>query len=306
MYDNITKTSYMINIIFVILFSFETYIMKPHCSYFSFFVTKITISVFVFIYSFQYVNAHFQELIPTSDIVTQQSISGSLSQNFLLSLRFTHPMDNGPLMEMTKPHNFGVLINGKKRNLLDHLNPVRQANKTTWVAPYKFLEPGDHIFYVSPAPYWDASEKKMILQHTKVVVDGFQGGEGWDKLVELPVEIEPLSRPYGLWTNNIFRGRVLKKGQPVPFAIVEIEYRNDRDEVKLPFSSYSTQVIKADAHGVFSYGLPRAGWWGFAALTTRADKISNLNGVPTEVEEAGVIWVFARDMKHMTLKKKGD
>jgi hypothetical protein len=29
-----------------------------------------------------------------------------------------------------------------------------------------------------------------------------------------------------------------------------------------------TQVVKADANGVFTYGVPFAGWWGFAALNT--------------------------------------
>ena len=28
----------------------------------------------------------------------------------------------------------------------------------------------------------------------------------------------------------------------------------------------SPRVIKADAQGVFAYAMPRAGWWGFAAL----------------------------------------
>jgi cobalt/nickel transport protein len=289
--------------------------MKQIYSYFSDFVAKLFFGVCIFLISSQLVKAHFQELIPTSDIVIQETVGTLQTRNFSLSLRFTHPMDNGPLMEMAKPLSFGVMINGKKRSLKASLTPFKQANKTTWLAPYKLQEPGDHIFYVSPALYWEPGEEKMIQHHTKVVVDGFGGGEGWDKLVGLPVEIEPLSRPYGLWTHNSFTGRVLKAGKPVPFAIVEVEYRNDRNEVHVPFAAYSTQVIKTDGHGVFSYGLPRAGWWGFAALTTRAEKAPNPKGELTDVEEAGVIWVFARDMiskkhrmkkKHKTLKKHGD
>ena len=277
--------------------------MKP-IEYFLFNFIKTLIAFgFFFAFSIAAVKAHFQELIPTNDIVAQENISPSKDPQFSLSLRFTHPMDNGPLMEMVKPARFGVLINGKTHDLLTSLIPNKQGGKTIWSAPYKLREPGDHIFYVSPQPYWEASEKKMIVHHTKVVVDGFHGGDGWDKLVGLPVEIEPLTRPYGLWTNSLFRGRVLRNGTPVAFATVEVEYRNDKGQVQIPFSPYSTQEIKTDAQGVFSFPLLRAGWWGFAALTDAPFKLPNPDGELSTVEEAGLIWVFARDMD---LKKRGD
>ncbi len=277
--------------------------MKPIGSYIFALMASIMVTGFLFFQSIEAVKAHFQELIPTNDIVTQESVNTSQGKNFALALRFTHPMDNGPLMEMVKPKRFGVLINGKKHNLLESLISHKQNGKTTWRAPYELKEPGDHIFYVSPTPYWEASEKKMIVHHTKVVVDGFHGGEGWDKLVGLPVEIEPLSRPYGLWTNSLFRGRVLRNGKPVPFADVEVEYRNNDGALQIPFSPYSTQIIKTDAQGVFSFSLLRSGWWGFAALTDAAYKLPSPKGEHISVEEAGLIWVFARDM---VLKKRGD
>jgi cobalt/nickel transport protein len=42
-------------------------------------------------------------------------------------------------------------------------------------------------------------------------------------------------------------------------------------------------VIKADANGVFSYVMPKAGWWGFAALLEGDDTMKNPEG-----EEVGV------------------
>ena len=58
----------------------------------------------------------------------------------------------------------------------------------------------------------------MIIHYTKVVVNAMGAEEGWDTLVGFPVEIEPLVRPYGLWTGNAFRGIVKKHGEPVPFC----------------------------------------------------------------------------------------
>ena len=51
-----------------------------------------------------------------------------------------------------------------------------------------------------------------------------------------------------------------------------------------------TQVIKADANGVFTYSMPKAGWWGFAALNEDEKKIKH-NGKMYPVEIGAVIWV---------------
>lgn len=242
--------------------------------------------------------AHFQELIPSKDIVSPDG-----SALLGLSLQFTHPMEQGPVMDMARPLEFGVLIGSSKIDLSGNLHKVESDNQQTntkvsrWRADYKLSEPGDHIFYLRPAPYWEAAEGKFIVHYSKVVVDGFHGGEGWDRLVGLPVEIEPIVRPYGLWTNNLFRGRVLRHGKPVPFATIEVEFKNDGGAVKPPSAPYITQVIKADANGVFAYGMPRAGWWGFAALTEGDEKMKNPSGELSPVEEGGLIWVRTRDMK---------
>ena len=103
-------------------------------------------------------------------------------------------------------------------------------------------------------------------------------------------------RPYGLWTGNLFQGIVKKNGTPVPFAEVEVEWRND-GTIVAPFDPYITQVIKADSNGAFSYVMPKAGWWGFAALIEGDQKMKNPEGKEVPVEEGALIWVNTRDMK---------
>ena len=83
------------------------------------------------------------------------------------------------------------------------------------------------MFYVEPEPYWEPAEGKYIVHHAKVVVDAGATGKDWDAMVGAPVEIEPLVRPTGLWTGNLFQGIVRKDGKPVPFAEIEVEYMND-------------------------------------------------------------------------------
>lgn len=234
--------------------------------------------------------AHFQELIPSADILAEDG-----DRTVTLDLVFTHPMERGPTMDMGAPVQFGVLAAGWKADLRSALVKKPVGGKTAFQARYQVKAPGDHVFFVEPAPYWEPAEGKYIIHLTKVVVD-FGSGEGWDKLVGLPVEIEPLVRPYGLWTGNLFRGIVRKNGKPVPFAEIEVEWIND-GTVKAPSDPFVTQVIKADASGQFGYVMPRAGWWGFAALTEGDKTMPGPDGKPAKVEIGGLIWVRAVDMK---------
>lgn len=234
--------------------------------------------------------AHFQQVLPSADIVGPEG-----ARTIGLDIRFTHPMEQGPVMEMGQPVRFGVLAHGVRQDLLGSLVKKPADGKTAFEASFKFKQPGDHVFFLEPAPYWEPAEKKYIIHLTKVVVD-FAGGEGWDKLVGLPIEIEPLVRPYGLWTGNLFRGVVRKNGKPLPHAEIEVEWVND-GSVKAPADPFVTQTIKANALGEFSYAMPRAGWWGFAALTDADKPMKGPDGKAAPVELGGLIWVKATDMK---------
>lgn len=234
-------------------------------------------------------SAHFQELIPSDDVLTD---GGQVT----LDLVFTHPMDRGPTMDMAMPRRFGVMRGDTITDLTDRLEERKVDDQRAWQARDDVKEPGAAIYFVEPQPYWEAAEKKFIVHYAKVLVDGFASGENWDRLVGLPVEIEPLTRPTGLWTGNIFTGVVRKNGQPVPNAEIEVEYVND-GSVSVPNPAFVTQVLKADGEGKFSYAMPRAGWWGFAALTEADEPMKRPDGSFAPVEVGGLIWIKATDMK---------
>jgi len=236
-------------------------------------------------------HAHFQTLHPSTDIVT-----AAMEKSITLDMVFTHPMERGPVMAMQPPTQFGVITPAGKKNLLSSLQAKQLDGKPMYQADYAFKQPGDHIFFLEPAPYWEATEQAMIIHYTKVVVDAYGAETGWETAVGFPVEIEPLVRPYGLWTGNLFRGIVKHEGKPVPFAEIEVEWYND-GSVTAPFDAYITQLIKADSNGVFSYAMPRAGWWGFAALVTSDTPMQNPAGESVPVELGGLIWVYTRDMQ---------
>lgn len=235
--------------------------------------------------------AHFQEILPSTDIV-EQGTGGKVT----IALVFTHPMERGPTMPMARPDRFGIKTDGKITDLTSQLQAKPVDGKDAWEATYEIKAPGDYVFFVEPKPYWEPGEQKMIVHYAKVVVDGFGAGEGWDAMVGLPVEVRPLVRPYGVWTGNVFRGVVEKAGKPVPFAEIEVEWVND-GSVTPPSDAFITQVITADASGTFAYAMPRAGWWGFAALVEGEKAMKNPDGKDVPVELGGLMWVRAVDMQ---------
>lgn len=245
-------------------------------------------------------SAHFGTLLPSVAIVTQDD-----EKILRLAVKFLHPMA-GQYMEMVRPKQFGVVHDGKNTDLLATLkvaqgkSPDQAETFSFWTAEYPIRRPGDYTFYLEPTPYWEPAEDKFIVHYTKVCVNALGLEQGWDQPVGLETEIVPLTRPYGLWTGNLFSGRVLLKGKPVPFAEVEVEYLNESPEnsaiVIAPADAFVTQVVKADGNGVFHYAMPRAGWWGFAALSEAAWSLQH-QGKNKPVEIGAVYWVQTREMK---------
>jgi len=238
--------------------------------------------------------AHFQMIVPSADVVATDG-----NRKLVLDLLFTHPMEGRP-MNMARPVKFGVAIKGgKPADLLASLKQKKVKGKVAWTAAYALRRPGDHVFFVEPAPYWEPAEDKFIVHYTKVVVNAFGLEEGWDHELGLKTEIVPLVRPYGLWAGNVFRGVVKLDGKPVAFAEIEVEYYNEpgKRPVKAPTDAHVTQVIKADKNGVFTYAMPKAGWWGFAALSDADYKIKGKDGKGHGVELGAVIWVKTHEMK---------
>lgn len=231
-------------------------------------------------------HAHFQALIPDKSIVEVQQ-----QEPLALLIAFLHPFEQHG-MDMAKPDSAGVCFRGKKTDLLPTLTPIEHLGHKAWSAHFDLARPGDYIFYVSPTPYWEPSEGKFIVHHTKVVVSAFGAEEGWDVEVGLPAEIIPLSRPYGLYAGNVFSGVVKMEGRPAANIAVEVEYLNSdsKPPLKAPAMPFVTQVTTTDVNGVFHFAMPAAGWWGFAALGEASQGVMK-DGELRPVELGAVMWV---------------
>lgn len=234
--------------------------------------------------------AHFGMLIPSDSMVMQED-----HRVVTLMASFSHPFE-GIGMELTKPHVFGVMANGRKHNLLSHLNKIQFMGHTAWKLNYNVNRPGVFVFYMEPQPFWEPAEDCFILHYTKTVVTAFGDDEGWDTEVGLKTEIVPLTKPYGLYAGNLFQGIVKLNGKSIPYAAIEVEFYNKNKTYTAPTDYMITQTVKADKNGVFSYSAPKSGWWGFAALSQGDFKLKH-DGEDKDVELGAVIWVQFHDMK---------
>ncbi|MDQ7781909.1 MAG: DUF4198 domain-containing protein [Desulfomonilaceae bacterium] len=258
--------------------------------------------------------AHFQVLYTPKSALTSDD-----SSKINLLLVFTHPFEAGHTMNMGEdasgkihpPKAFGVKHKGDKNDLLAELKPIAfkslsNDGKGYDLTDFRLKGMGDFVFYVDPGPYFEKSEDSYIQQCAKTIVNRGGAPTDWDKPAGLPVEIVPLDKPYGLWTGNVFRGIVVRKqGEqyvPVPGAEIEVEYLNhavkghsfaEKAGVEAPQDAFVTQTILADENGKFTYGIPRAGWWGFCALGAGGEL--KHEGKPLSLD--AVIWVQAHDMK---------
>ncbi|MGD8836207.1 MAG: DUF4198 domain-containing protein [Desulfobacteraceae bacterium] len=228
--------------------------------------------------------AHFGMVIPSDTMIMQND-----ARTVEVVFSFSHPMEFIG-MNLARPKAVKVMAGGRHMDLIQQLQPAKVMDRPSWKLNYAVKRPGIYVFYMEPQPYWEPAEDCFIVHHTKTVVTAFGIDDGWDAEVGLKTEIVPISKPYGLYSGNLFQGVVKLNGKPVPHSTVEVEFYNQNGDAEAPTDIMVTQTVKADANGLFSYCVPAAGWWGFAALNASDQKIK-YQGEDKDVELGAVIWV---------------
>lgn len=246
-------------------------------------------------------NAHFQ-LIHTPEMLRDKG--GKIT----LKMPFTHPAESGHVMDMAAPLSFSVVHKGKRTDLANTLKPIQWTSSANTGAAYeatvKLKGLGDFIYVLEPAPYYEESEDIYIQQITKTNINVGSLPTDWDAELGLETEIVPLNQPYAIYAGSTFSGVVKSSGKPVPFAEIEVEFMNfppvdgknafaAKGLTTPPADAFITQSIRADANGTFTFGIPKAGMWGFAALGVGPKKSHE----GKELSQDAVIWVQAKPMQ---------
>ena len=230
---------------------------------------------------------------------------------------FTHAFAGGPTMSMGRPQRFyfsrrpgGPGTPSEEVDLMPYLEEIQwqagNGSVSAWEAniPRNVMRSvGDYQVVVVPEPYLETGEGLYIQQFSKVMVNVGGVPGNWMETLGLPAEIEALNKPYANWTGAVFRGIVLSDGIPVPYTQVEVEYLNhpldtvnrtfqEKGLIDAPHPSLEAMVILTNEFGEFSFAMPKAGWWGFAALRVGPDH--EYNGMP--LSQDAILWVQVTDL----------
>ncbi|PUE66479.1 DUF4198 domain-containing protein [Arcobacter caeni] len=232
------------------------------------------------IFATLYANAHFLTFMSNTDNVNNQKES-----KVDLDISFIHPFEQTG-MTLEKPE---VFVNSKNNKL--NLSETTKLGHKSWNSSYDIKTPGVYKFFVQPQPYFEPAEEKFISHVPKLIVSAFGLEDAWDEPIGLKYEIIPLTKPFGLYSGNLFQGKVLHDGKPAANVEVEVEAYNDFG-LKAPNDAHVTQVVKTDANGVFSFVMNHKGWWGFAALIEEGE-LKYTDGKNYPVENGALIWVKA-------------
>ncbi|MGP3698053.1 DUF4198 domain-containing protein [Rhodobacter sp. NSM] len=222
-----------------------------------------------------------------------------------VKLVFWHPFENGHVMDMGRPQAFYAVSRGQRIDLSQSLRPFTFAGVSNAAQAFDAMVPvtkaGDYVLVVEAAPYLEPSEDIYIQQYAKVYLNRMQLPTDWTEPQGLPTEILPLVKPYNVIAGSTFTGRVLSEGEPVAAAVIEVEYmaaepdavaNAPRTPTARPMPGGAVVAISDDA-GYFTFGIPTAGWWGFAALGTGPVK----EHAGKELSQDAVIWVRAWDLE---------
>jgi len=224
-------------------------------------------------------NAHFLTFLPSTD-----NVSNKQQTKVEFDISFIHPFEQTG-MTMEKPQ---IFINSAKKPLA--LQETTKFEHKAWKSSYTIKMPGVYKFFVQPQPYFEPAEEKFISHVPKIVISSFGLEDGWDEPLGLKYEIIPMVKPFGLYSGNLFQGKVLHNGKPASNVEVEVELYNEFG-LKAPSDAHITQVVKTDDNGVFSFTMNHKGWWGFAALIEEGELKHEGKNYP--VENGALMWIKA-------------
>ncbi len=227
-----------------------------------------------------------------------------------LSMPFTHPSNGGPMMAMDEPHSLVMHHKGKQTDLTDVATELEwqgaKGKAKAYQSEAKLRGLGDYIFALTPAPYLEESEDAYIQQFTKTVINVGGLPTGWDRSLLLEAEIVPDQQPYGVYAGGLFSGVVMAKGKPKAGVEVEVEFLNhpvnaekngfdDLPFIEYPSENLNIQTIRTDNNGRFFFGVPHAGYWGFAALSVG----ESTRYMGKDLSQDAVLWIQAHQLKRL-------
>lgn len=207
------------------------------------------------------VRAHFPILIHDADLAATNgvvTVTYAVGHPFELEME---PADRPERIILLGPR-------GQRTNLtasLQQINFRGQEKMTAWQVRFE-PSSGDSVIALDTPPSVDEGQRSLYREYIKVCVHRTTQ-DSWARRSGQPIEIVPLTRPYGLLPGMAFSGLLLRGDQPVAGTEVYFERLSEQAPMpgRLPPEPLATFAVRTDRDGRFVLSLPDSGWWVIGA-----------------------------------------
>jgi len=173
-------------------------------------------------------------------------------------------------------------------------------------------KPGDYVLSWRCGIFSEPPQRQ-VDDYAKLILHARGGQVGWDRAIGDPLEIVPLTRPYGLPVGATFRGQVLENGLPMQDGVVEAETYAERIPEPLPELMEYRRAERTDPSGCFAVTFDEPGWWLLSVATDGGPGQQGGARAGTVVKRA-VLWLFvgpwdeshARDLTPIAVTPAGE
>lgn len=204
--------------------------------------------------------------------------------------------------EMSMPQLFAVLrfdehtlpkdgvMQPERVDLLGDVEEAQYLDKKAWGANVALDKPGLYQFIIETRPWWNEDAQRYDQHYVKSFLPVYGVETGWEHPAGLPVEIVPLSRPFGLSNPCLFSGRVLAHGKPRAGTIVRAQ-RINLENCPVPSRWHEDVTVRTNERGEFALVLNRPGWWCCTAIMDGTPLKGN-DGDPRPLQIGSSVWVY--------------
>lgn len=214
-----------------------------------------------------------------------------------------HPFDMFIDDAAAEPPKFFIFTPEKKKENLEPReitlkDPASGKDRRAFTVEYKPPGLGDYYLCLKSPAYFIPSEKEFWQDYVKEPLH-VMAERGWYDAVGLPIEIIPITRPYGWPADSVFKGQALAKRRPLTRATVEIEKFNGffvprdqlpRDRLGEENSPLITRITKTDRMGYFLCTLDSPGWWIISVSAPGGRKTHEGKRYPLKMR--GALWIY--------------
>lgn len=204
--------------------------------------------------------------------------------------------------EMSMPQLFAVLrfdehtlprdgvMQPERADVLGDVEEAQYLDKKAWGANVALDKPGLYQFIIETRPWWNEAAQRYDQHYVKSVLPVYGVETGWEYPAGLPVEIVPLSRPFGLSNPCLFSGKVLDHGKARAGALVRAQ-RINLESCVVPSRWHEDTTVRTDDRGEFALILNRPGWWCCTAIV-EGTPLKGHDGDPRPLQIGSSIWVY--------------